>query len=911
MLALGLAGAALAVSIDYSFAQRGTSEAVAELLSRVLRRYRPLESLSAAESAVLEQSTGRFELSIVQACTEPPPPSARSALCFSMSGGGNATVKIAATSGPDLARGVATYLRATSAYSFSWNRTGGIVGPPASIAKLPTVWPAVAPTTQYRNTDVSYYQNVVASSYSQVWWTTDDWQRMNDWMALSGINVALLYGATELVERTAFAAFGIDDATFGNWSNAPAWFAWSRGQSMHGVGENINNAATFTTFLSAQRTLARWRLAQMRALGIVAVLPAFQGNVPPRLAALHPGANLTVQGSGRHYAAWLDALDPLFAQIGDAWMTALRRVLGMDSAVAPVAFDGCWFEADGYFTSGRPPWMDARDAPPLRSLSSSKSKRLGVAGDADAARLHVEQAYMAINRTVPAAVMIYQGWTLGGDDDFTRGLVAAVPLGRLVISDMRCEDGNGGCEWTDRNFSFNGAPFIWGTLHNFGGVLGMWGSLPELASNATFAFNSPHSTVAGVGAYPEGVNQNPVFYNFLYDLNWQRAAPTRASRTATAAQTGISSGSLEAWLQRYAIERYALDSSESAATIALAQSAWKALGDTVYSDDQGLKNGNDFCSASDGLTSYPIGAEQEGVGPQPAWYDEDKVWGVWTTLIELAAALGGDERIPTTLRYDIVNVGRECLAKRSNALFAALEAAGQRGGGGSAAAVRSASEAMGALQRDADALLSTDAAFSLGRWVGAARASLPGASAEQKQWLAWQARAQVTTWLPACAPDVAPGWPSSNTTKGSCGSRSDLADYANKQWGGLIETFYAERMACYASSGASRVDPRRSPATKQWEKGMSRPRETKNSRRSHARSHSATRGGAAFALNTTAYNVCIDEVSYAFQNGDVGNAAAWPWTSGKDTLLLSKQLLAKWRPTATSTATLPSGSKQT
>ena len=37
---------------------------------------------------------------------------------------------------------------------------------------------------------------------------------------------------------------------------------------------------------------------------------------------------------------------------------------------------------------------------------------------------------------------------LVGDDSFTKGLVSAVPLGKLVISDMRCEDGPGGCLWT-------------------------------------------------------------------------------------------------------------------------------------------------------------------------------------------------------------------------------------------------------------------------------------------------------------------------------------------------------------------------------------------------------------------------------------------------------------------------------
>ena len=47
-----------------------------------------------------------------------------------------------------------------------------------------------------------------------------------------------------------------------------------------------------------------------------------------------------------------------------------------------------------------------------------------------------------------------------------------------MISDMRCEDKNG-CEWDDdyaHGGSFYGAPFIWGTLHDFGGNLGMWGA---------------------------------------------------------------------------------------------------------------------------------------------------------------------------------------------------------------------------------------------------------------------------------------------------------------------------------------------------------------------------------------------------------------------------------------------------
>ena len=856
----GLLAQADATQIEYKFAGRGTASSVTDLLSRVLRNYRPLDSFTLKELDHLNSSVSAFDLSIAPSCPSLPRSKSaesivkRSSLCFSISGGGPEPVKIVATSGPDLARGLATYLRSTSSYSFSWNRTGGIAGPPLDILDLPVQWPEVTKfpiaTLQYRAVDVSYYQNVVASSYSHVWWSEEDWRRFTDWMALSGINVALMYGATELLEQQVFGKFGINESYFANWSNAPAWLAWSRGQSMHGVGENFKHVPAFSDFLTSQFDLARKRVGMLRALGITPVLPAFQGNVPPLLKTIHPTANITAQGGGRHWAAWLDSLDPLFGDIGDVWMAQL------DQMFAPLDF--AWFEADGYFTAGRPPWMQG-PAPPTHDNDEWPVSP----GTEEDARRHVQHAYLAINRTVAGAVMLYQGWTLGGDDAFTRGLVQAVPRGKLVISDMRCEDGRGGCEWTANNdFSFNGAPFIFGTLHDFGGVLGMWGSLSEIHSNFSYAVASAKSTVAGIGAYPEGINQNPAFYTYLFDANWPLTGKPYPVR---------------AYLDRYAIERYNLASS-SHSLVSLAQRAWRLLGETVYSDQQGPKRGNDFCSASDGLTSYPVGAEQEHVAPQPSWYNESKLWEVWSLLTDLASehvgrdsAQNGNDghaktatpvALPSTLSYDLVNVGRECLAKFSNQLFQTLEAAGRRVNSHNSAAVHSSSARMAQLQTDADSLLRTDAAFSLTRWVSSAQSCsrARGGDETASKWFAWQARSQVTTWLPACDPNTPPGWPSSNTTKGVCGARSDLADYANKQWGGLVASYYRDRMACYEASRNSSLPT------------------------------------GIFSLNVTAYNVCIDRVSWLFQRSSVGENGAWPWVSGEDPVGLSQRLIAKWRP---------------
>ena len=66
----------------------------------------------------------------------------RSALCFTVTGGGDTTVKVAGTSGPDIARGLGTYLRSELGYSFAWNRTGGNSIP--TPLELPRVWPVVA-----------------------------------------------------------------------------------------------------------------------------------------------------------------------------------------------------------------------------------------------------------------------------------------------------------------------------------------------------------------------------------------------------------------------------------------------------------------------------------------------------------------------------------------------------------------------------------------------------------------------------------------------------------------------------------------------------------------------------------------------------------------------------------------------
>ena len=109
-----------------------------------------------------------------------------------------------------------------------------------------------------------------------------------------------------------------------------------------------------------------------------------------------------------------------------------------------------------------------------------------------------------------------------------------------------------------------------------------------------------------------------------------------------------------------------------------------------------------------------------------------------------------------------------------------------------------------------------------------------------------------SSWLPACT-----NRPTSNTTKSTCGSRSDLADDSNKQWGGLVGSFYAGRYRCYIEQAAKNL-------------------------------------GAGAALDYGAYNKCLDDWAWEWQHDFGGTKHKICWTPAGNAATISRELLAKY-----------------
>jgi alpha-N-acetylglucosaminidase len=280
------------------------------------------------------------------------------------------------------------------------------------------------------------------------------------------------------------------------------------------------------------------------------------------------------------------------------------------------------------------------------------------------------------------------------------------------------------------NASFFGAPFVWTTLHDFGGTDGLKGDLARV-NNLPFTGLAPlgNTTVMGTGMTPEGIDQNPVYYEYVTKNNMRPGQVTDI--------TG------EIVLRSH--RRYGLTQPNAAVT-----QAWSLLVNSSYAQDLSVQDGT-------GVPHFPGGGSQ---------FESDRhtptprlclVWQAWGQL--LAAAPAVDPSLET-FRYDLVNTGRELLAQLSTPVSQNFSDA-IKAPTLDPARVTQTGQLYIDLLADIDQLVATDSAFLLGPYIEAARAW--GASSNDcfvdspanpiacPDFYEYNARTQLTTWIPTPA----------------------------------------------------------------------------------------------------------------------------------------------------------------
>uniref|UniRef100_A0A0A1X1A1 Alpha-N-acetylglucosaminidase n=1 Tax=Zeugodacus cucurbitae TaxID=28588 RepID=A0A0A1X1A1_ZEUCU len=604
------------------------------------------------------------------------------------------TLSIVGSDGVSVAKGFHHYLKYYLQKHIDWTHTKVEL-------QLPIQLPNVTIFSKSASRFI-YYQNVCTWSYSFAWWSFPIWRRHIDWMAMMGITLTLA-PIQEYIWHDIYVEMGLTKDEIDEHFAGAAFQAWQRMGNIRGWGGPIPHS-----YRRMQKVLQQRILKAERDLGMRVALPAFAGHVPVAMARIFPNITFTPVERWNHFpdkyccGLFLDPSEPLFRQIAVKFLNKTIETYGSDNI---------------YFCD------------PFNEIQP----RLATADYMNATAFHIHESMRLVD---DSAVWLLQGWmfvkNMFWTDDLIEAFLLAVPLGEMLVLDLQSEQ----FPQYERTHSFHGQPFIWCMLHNFGGTLGMHGSVDIINTNVRLARNMINSSMVGVGITAEGINQNYVMYELALERGWL-----------------LDDFDLNDWFETYADVRYSIRDVRL-------HSAWQLLRQSVYSYKGLLKLRGKYCIA-----------RRPSINLSPwVWYNTTNVSNAWAQMI----AVLGNTTIPQYNRpfatHDLVDLTRQFLQITFDQLYVNLMTAYRSKN--MEKYVYIVDKMLEALN-DLETILATNMEFSLSRWLEAAK--ILGRTPVEKQLYEMNARNQITAW----------------------GPNGQIVDYATKQWSGIVIDYYRPRWVLF------------------------------------------------------------------------------------------------------------------
>jgi alpha-N-acetylglucosaminidase len=252
--------------------------------------------------------------------------------------------------------------------------------------------------------------------------------------------------------------------------------------------------------------------------------------------------------------------------------------------------------------------------------------------------------------------------------------------------------------------------------------------------------------MTGIGTIMEGINNNPVVYDLLFEMAWRNEAVD-----------------VRQWLHGYAEYRYGK-------TTPGLDLAWQLLLETVYSTERGESI---FCSRP----SLQVKSVSTW-GSTKIGYDPNKLEEAVREFLRAGKELGDID----TYQADAVDLVRQVVTNRGlkvyHRMVSAYEAKDK-------VRFNQAADAFRKLIHNQDTLVGTRREFMLGNWLAEAKGM--AATEEEKILLEKSARMLITYWGPDDTDAVA-------------------RDYAFKEWSGLLQGFYLSRWEMFIRELNARLD---------------------------------------------------------------------------------------------------------
>ncbi|OEU88644.1 alpha-N-acetylglucosaminidase [Streptomyces abyssalis] len=315
-----------------------------------------------------------------------------------------------------------------------------------------------------------------------------------------------------------------------------------------------------------------------------------------------------------------------------------------------------------------------------------------------------------------------------------------------------------------RETDWGGVPYAFGTIPNFGGRTTMGAKTQMWAERFTQWRDKSGSKLVGTAYMPESTHRDPLAFELFSELAWREEAVDRKQ-----------------WFANYARLRYGGDDEK-------ARGALSALRGTAYEIISADGRPHDSIFAARPSLDARAGAHYATHNPAFDLADFDAAL---TALLDVRESLRGSD----AYRYDLADVARQALANRSWLLIGRLKAAYQQE---DAESFRKISNLWLSLMKLSDEVAGTHRAFLLGPWLAQAR-NLAGDEAAEQDKLELTARTLITAWADRPAAD-----------------KGRLANYANRDWQGLIGDFHEPQWREYLEELEDALADGRTPKSFDW-----------------------------------------------------------------------------------------------
>lgn len=586
------------------------------------------------------------------------------------------------------------YLKYVAGIHISWNNLK---------QNLPTDLPL--PKTKIRhetNQHLRYYLNYCTFSYSMAFWDWNRWEAEIDWMALHGINLSLSITGNEVVWYNLLKRLGYTTTEINDFIAGPAYMAWWQMNNLEGWG-----GPNPDEWYKNQEILQKKIISRMRALGIEPVLPGFAGMVPRNIGE-KLGYDIADPGKWCSFdrPAFLKPEDPNFDKFADMYYEEMEKLYGTAK----------YYAIDPFHEGGN-----------FADIDLDKAGQIMMS---------------AMKRANPESTWVIQAWQANPRPQMIENMQEHDLLVLDLYSEKLPQWGDESSNWYRSN-GFGKHDWIYCMLLNFGGRVGLHGRMDRVINGFYQAQQHPNGkTLSGVGTTPEGIENNPVMFELLYELPWREESFTK-----------------EEWLKDYTKSRYG-------ASNEAIDRAWDILAQYPYncpSTYPGEGTVESLFCARPSINPKRVSTW----GSSELYYDSDFTRQAAKEMLSVADEFKDN----SNFRYDLVDILRQSLADKGNSLSEKIAEAYKKK---DIHKFKLLSDSFLLAIECQDKLLATQKNFRVGNWIEQAK-SLSDIE-ENKNLYEWNARTLITVW--------------GNYDASESGG---LHDYSNREWNGILSDLYHPR----------------------------------------------------------------------------------------------------------------------